>query len=51
MRFSVAVAAAATIGMAAAAIEPVIMKDRHFYYEDSGKPFYVGHLHMKWEGT
>lgn len=46
MRFFTAVAlAASVVGMAAAAdlpkIEPVIIKDRHFYLSESNKPFFV----------
>lgn len=41
MRLIALLAAAATlIGASSAAIEPIIMKDRHFYTE-SGKPFFV----------
>jgi hypothetical protein len=40
MRFATLLAAAAMCGAASAAIEPIVMKDRHFY-TDSGKPFFV----------
>jgi hypothetical protein len=43
MRFCTLLAAAVTlVGMSAAAtLEPIVMKDRHFFGADSGKPFFV----------
>lgn len=43
MRYSTMLALAASfVGMAAAAtIEPVVIKNRHFVYQNSQKPFFV----------
>lgn len=43
MKFCTLLAAATTmVSMAAAAtLEPIVMKDRHFFGAKSGKPFFV----------